>query len=90
VEFLAYGGMRIKSEAAWVTGADIDWTRKEIIVRGDPITATKNSETRRVPVLPDMENLLTRMKERFGGFGKEPILQVSKCNEALARACQEI
>jgi len=90
VEFLAYGGMRIKSEAVWVTGEDIDWPRKEIIVRGDPVTATKNSETRRVPILPDMENLLNRMKEKLGSFGKEPILQVGKCNEALARACKEI
>lgn len=48
VEFLAYGGMRIHSEAAWVTWTDVDWKRGEIIVRGDPETATKNSEMRRV------------------------------------------
>ncbi len=90
VEFLAYSGLRIRSEAAWVTGEDIDWTRKEIIVRGDPVTATKNSETRRVPITPAMENLLVRMKEKLGEFGKDPILKVSKCNKALARACQEI
>ena len=82
--------MRINSEAVWVTGEDIDWTRKEIIVRGDPVTAIKNSETRRVPILPDMENLLARMRERLGSFGKGPVLQVGRCNEALARACQEI
>jgi integrase len=90
VEFLAYSGLRIQSEAVWVTGEDIDWTRKEIIVRGDPVTATKNNETRRVPILPDMENLLMRMQERLGAFEKEPILQVGKCSEALARACKEI
>ena len=90
VEFLAYSGLRIQSEAVWVTGDDIDWPREEIIVRGDPVTATKNSETRRVPILPDMENLLSRMQERLGSFGKEPILQVGRCNEALARACKEI
>ncbi len=90
VEFLAYTGLRINSEAVWVTGEDIDWIRKEIIVRGDPVTATKNSETRRVPILPDMENLLMRMKEQLGSFGKEPILQVGHYNEALARACKEI
>jgi hypothetical protein len=48
IEFLAYSGLRIRSEALWVTWADIDWKRKEIIVRGDPVTSTKNSETRRV------------------------------------------
>ena len=65
--------MRINSEAVWVTGEDIDWTRKEIIVRGDPVTAIKNSETR-----------------RLGSFDKGPVLKVGRCNEALARACQEI
>ena len=90
VEFLAYSGLRIQSEAVWVTGEDIDWTRKEINVRGDPVTATRNSETRRVPILPDMENLLMRMQERLGSFGKKAILQVGRCNEALGRACKEI
>ena len=36
IEFLAYGGMRINSEALMVTWKDIDWQRKEIIVRGHP------------------------------------------------------
>ena len=62
VEFLAYGGMRIASEAVWVTWADIDPQRKEIIVRGHPETGTKNSDIRRVPIISDMENLLERMR----------------------------
>ena len=90
VEFLAYGGMRIHSEAVLVTWEDIDWQRKQIIVRGDPETGTKNSEIRRVPILPDMENLLLRMKERLGTEGNGKILEVWKCNEALTRACKEI
>ena len=36
IEFLAYSGLRIGSEAVWVTWQDIDWQRKEIIVRGQP------------------------------------------------------
>lgn len=87
VEFLAYGGMRIHSEAVWVRWEDIDWQRKEIIVRGHPETSTKNSEIRRVPILPDMEKLLLRLREKLG---TGTIAQVSKCNEALARACKEI
>src|SRR5208282_1239532 len=35
VEFLAFGGMRIHSEAVWVKSEDVDWQRKEIIVRGE-------------------------------------------------------
>jgi len=90
VEFLAYGGMRINSEARWVTWEDVDWKQKEIIVRGDPVTATKNREMRRVPMLRDMENLLTRIKEKLGVVGRGRIIQVAKCNEALARACKEL
>lgn len=94
VEFLAYSGMRIKSEALWVKWEDVDWQRREIVVRGNPLTSTKNSETRRVPIISDMEALLTRMKERLGTIDNArcsgPILQVSRCNEALARACEEI
>jgi integrase len=66
VEFLAYGGMRVYSEAVLVTWADVDWQRKEIIVRGNPETGTKNSEIRRVPIMPDMEILLTRLKDNLG------------------------
>lgn len=66
VEFLAYGGMRIQSEAVWVTWNDVDWDRKEIIVRGNPETGTKNSEIRRIPMIPDMLELLQRLKLRPG------------------------
>ena len=90
IEFLAYSGLRIRSEALWVTWDDIDWKRKEIIVRGDPVTATKNSETRRVPLIQDMENLLKRLKDDLGTVGSERILQVSRGHESLARACKEI
>ena len=90
VEFLAYGGMRIHSEAAWVTWPDVDWQRKEIVVRGDPQTGTKNGELRRVPILPDMEGLLTRLKEKLGTMAVGRILRVSACHLALSRACKEI
>jgi integrase len=90
VEFLAYGGMRIHSEAEWVTWGDVDWQRKEIIVRGSPETGTKNSEMRRIPILPDMEGLLTRLKEKLGAIESSRILQVGECHLALSRACKEI
>ena len=90
IEFLAYSGLRIRSEALWVTWADIDWKRKEIIVRGDPVTSTKNSETRRVPLIQDMEDLLKRLKDDLGTVDKERILQVSRGHVSLERACREI
>lgn len=94
VEFLAYSGLRINSEALWVTWADVDWQRKQMVVRGDPDTSTKNGEIRRVPLIPDMEALLSRMKERLGTVDGTlctgRIVQVNRCNEALARSCKEI
>ena len=66
VEFLASSGMRSNSEAVWVTWDDVDWKRSEIVVRGNPQTATKNGEVRRMPILPDMKNLLTRLKSKSG------------------------
>jgi len=90
VEFLAYSGLRINSEAVQVAWEDVDFQRKEIIVRGNPETGTKNSEIRRIPIIPDMETLLARLKADFDGAPKGRIVQVGKCNEALARACGEI
>ena len=90
IEFLAYSGMRIKSEALWVKWDDIDWKQKEIIVRGNPVTATKNSEIRRVPIIQDLEILLRRIKDQLGTLKTERVLQVSRGHESLARACKEI
>ena len=88
VEFLAFTGMRAFSEAQWVTWEDVDWTRHEIIVRGAPETGTKNGQVRRIPILPDMEKLLTKLKPPGNASGR--ILQVRKCQGALPRACSEL
>jgi integrase len=83
--------MRVHSEAIWVRWEDVDLEKKEILVRGNPNTGTKNSEMRRVPIIPDMEQLLARLKDKLGTEPcAGPILKVGKCNEALARACKEI
>jgi integrase len=57
VQFLVFGGFRI-GEAKYVTWGGCDPQREEIIVKGDPETGTKNSESRRVPMIPDMRKLL--------------------------------
>jgi len=86
--------MRIHSEAVWVNWEDVDWDRGEIIVRGDPETGTQNSEMRRVPIIADMRGLLVRLKDKLGTGDASvcvgPILKLRRCNEALARACQEV
>ena len=89
-EFLAYSGMRVYSEAAWVEWNDVNWPQMEIIVRGDPVTATKNGETRRIPIITRMEKLLRRLQKEAKGEKSERILKVSRGYESLARACKEV
>src|SRR5438876_5174829 len=50
VRFLAYSGLRI-GEAKFVTWADANFARHQLHVGGDPLTATKNGETRYVPMI---------------------------------------
>jgi integrase len=90
VEFLGYGGFR-KSEAANVTWADCDFAKGEIIVRGDPITGTKNSEVRRVPMIPDMVGLLDRLRsERPAATPDNCVMRVKECQGAITRACSAL
>lgn len=90
VEFLAYGGFR-KGEAANVTWVDCDLEKGDIVVRGDPVSGTKNSEARRVPMIPDMRQLLARLKaERPDDRPESPVMRVRECQGALTRACKEL
>jgi len=41
-------------------------------------------------MIPDMEALLTRLKDQLGGIASGRIMQVGRCNEALTRACKQI
>lgn len=86
MQFLAYGGFRI-GEAKWVTWADCNFKRGEIVVRGHPETSTKNSEVRRVPMIPDMRKLLERIKAgRPKGRPENPIMSVWECQKSIDRA----
>jgi integrase len=69
---------------------DVDWQRKEIIVRGREKTATENGEIRRVPILPDMVKLLNRLKNKLGTVGTGKIMQIRSCNRALTRGCKAL
>ncbi len=88
VEFLAYGGFRI-SEAKYITWGDCNLTKGEIIVRGHPVTGTKNSEIRRVPMIPDMRTLLEKMKsERADEPANETVMRVAECQKSIDRAAK--
>lgn len=90
VRFLAFGGFR-KGEAAAITWADCDFEKGEIMVRGDPETGTKNWSIRRVPMIPDMLELLQRL---WGGRGDEPltapVMKVRECQQAINSACMKL
>ena len=88
VRFLAFGGFR-KSEAANITWADCDFEKKEIIVRGDPETGTKNWSIRRVPMIPDMIELLRRLQNAHKTEpASQPVMRVRECQKAINRAAQ--
>src|SRR5215831_9035324 len=87
---LAFTGCR-KSEAAQVEWHDLDFEKGEIVVRGDPETATKNWEVRRVPMIPDASALFERMHaERPGEALTAKVFRVRECQKALDRACKRV
>ena len=91
IEFFSYAGPRL-SEAAWIYGRDCSFLKNEIIIRGDPITGTKNWEIRRVPMIPEMRKLLERLKAERGEkeFLDNPVLKVRKFNRSLKSACKKL
>ncbi len=90
IRFLAFGGFRI-SEAANIKWADCDFERKEIVVRGDPETGTKNWTVRRVPMIPDMRQLLEQLRtERPAEPPEAPVMRVRECQKAMDRAARKL
>ena len=88
--FLAFGGFR-KSEAGNITWADCDFEKKEIVVRGDPETGTKNWSVRRVPMIPDMLELLQRLRaERPDESAGNSVMRVRECQQAMDRAAKVV
>ena len=93
VQMLAYGGLRI-GEAKFVTWADCDFKRGEIIVRGHPDTGLKGrlaGESRIVPMIPDMRKLLERMRaERPEESLETPVMRVWECQKSIDRASKAL
>jgi integrase len=88
VRFLAFGGFR-KSEAAHVKWADCNFEKGTITVRGDPLTGTKNSEIREVPMIPDMLELLTRLKiERKNDTPENHVMKAKECQISMDKAAK--
>jgi integrase len=90
VRGLAFTGLR-KGEAGEVEWRDLDFDKGETVVRGDPKTATKNWEVRRVPMIPDARALFECMRaERFGERLDAKVFRVGECQKALDRACKKV
>src|SRR5437762_5846931 len=88
--FLAYTGLR-KGEAKFVTWADVDFENGEIIVRGDPLTGTKNNEIRRVPMIPELREMLTAMRDsRRIEKGSDRVLHVNEAEKSMRAAAKKI
>ena len=86
VRFLAFGGFR-KMEASFITWGDCDFTKGKIVVRGDPETGTKNGEFREVPMIPEMRQMLERMRsERAAETAETGVMRVHECQKAMNRA----
>jgi integrase len=90
VRFLTFGGFR-KREAGNITWADCDFEKKEIVVRGDPETGTKNWTVRSVPMIPDMLELLQRLRaERPDELPGNSVMRVRECQKAMDRAAKVV
>jgi integrase len=90
VLFLAYSGVRI-GEAKHVTWGDVDFAKRQLHVRGDPETATKNGETRYVPMIPDLEQMLTEMRAKRGNEpSNAPVMRVFECQNSMTAAAVKI
>jgi integrase len=90
VRFLAFGGFR-KGEAANITWGDCDFDKGEILVRGDAETGTKNWTVRRVPMIPDMRQLLERLRaERPEEGATDSVMRVHECQKAMDRAARVV
>ncbi len=90
VRFLAYSGVRI-GEAKYVTWADADFTRRQLHVRGDPETATKNGETRYVPMIPELEQMLGALRAaRVTEPLTATVMRVFECQNSMTHAAAKI
>ena len=91
IQFFAYAGPRL-NEAKHIFGRDCNFTKGEIIIRGDAETGTKNWEIRRVPMIPEMRKLLERLKEKRGEetFLNSPVCVVRKFNRSLKNGCKKL
>ena len=90
VEFLAYTGCRL-NEAINIRWMDVDFTRSCLIIRGDPISGTKNNEVRQVPLIGNAAALLRKLRDtRLNEPPTANILRQKTARKALTHACKRL
>ncbi|CAN5537517.1 site-specific integrase [soil metagenome] len=87
VRFLSYSGLRI-SEANNVVWSDVNFEAKQLRVRGDSVTGTKNSENRFVPIIPELEQQLRSLSLERKLESDEPVMKVRTCRRSMIRAAK--
>lgn len=87
VEFLAYSGTRL-GEATGITWADVDFESKRFVVSGGE-AGTKNHEARTVPLFPNLQELLERMKKRLDPKPSDRINPIDTAKKAMASICRK-
>ena len=91
VRFLAFSGLRWRSEAKWVTWADVDFEEGTLEVNGHPVTGTKGGEPRTIPLFPKLRELLESIRD---GREDEPadgiVLRVFEAQKSMDRAAKVV
>ncbi|HEY2801672.1 MAG TPA: site-specific integrase, partial [Chthoniobacterales bacterium] len=90
VRFLAYSGLRL-GEAKFVAWSDVLFDRRQLRVRGHPVTGTKGGETRYVPMIPELEKMLTELrKDRSGEPSDATVMRVFEAQNSMTHAAAKI
>jgi integrase len=80
-----------KGEVAQFEWRDVDFEAREIIVRGNAETGTKNWTVRRVPMIPDARALFARMHaERTGEPLNGRVFRVREAQRAINNAARKV
>jgi integrase len=90
IEFLAYTGCRI-SEAQRITWGDCNFEKETIVIKGDPITGTKNWKIRTIPMISEAKKLLQILRgQQPDAQPDERICLVGDVRGAFAKASEEL
>ena len=78
-------------EASKVPWADVDFVKREITVRGDAVTGTKNWKIRRVPMIDDYHELLEGLRAANPiATGTKRVIEIARCQHSIDRATKII